>query len=54
MVQNQALASLIDQRLCSWTAKHAFRLGQLLFEQHHRAEDDADKLEKGFDYDFHA
>ena len=54
MVQSETFAILMYQILRNLRPDDALRASQLFFEKHHGAEDDADKLEEGFDNDFHA
>ena len=53
MVQSETFAILIYQILRNLSTCNTLRPSQLFFEKHHGAEDDADKLEEGFDNDFH-
>ena len=53
VVQSQAFAFLIGLRLRNLRTCNASRASKFFFKQHHGAEDDADELEEGFDYDFH-
>lgn len=53
VVQNQALAVLVNKRLSGWRANNPWRTGQLVFEQHHRAEDDANCFEEVTNKYFH-